>query len=1075
MYAPAKNIIDNNELKLFEELNHILEEQKNIDIASGYFNLGGFALVKEKLKGAENFRLLLGKTPSFEEGNSSHDLFDAFSKSVKKDLEKTEFNRDNDNTTDELIRFLKQDNVQVRLYKDSFLHGKAYIFDNIAIIGSSNFTYSGLGGNTSRGFNTELNSVMQFTEAQYLKNMWFERLWNLESTVDFKEQLIKILEASKFGNKTTPYEVYIKALFELEKESIEYRLNIDVNNESVIDLTEFQEDAVKRVYSRLNRYNGVIVADSVGLGKTWIAKKVIEEYGIFNRKGYIVVCPAQLRDNMWVPELRGIGLPDYIISQEYLSNNVDNIRELIRSHTERKPEDIELIVVDESHNFRNSLSNRWEALYSLIEECTTETNSPKLILLTATPINNSIWDLYYQIMLITRNNNTAFMKDNIPDLKEYFKDIEKSGDVSRLEILLNQIAIRRTRQYIKAKYPDATIGGKKITFPKRNLKSLNYKLNETYRGLYQEIADKIENDLNMAYYHLESKYKFGSIDDLEAGRMQGLAGIFKTVLLKRLESSVEAFRKSIIKQIHFLEIFKDFFFNREMLFTKTFFNKYINSETENIEGFNIEDYVDVDKISSNEVKEIDLRNYDVESFKKDLEEDIKILKELYEDTIAITPDKDAKLNTFKEKLYELSRDNNKIIVFSYFTDTLNYIYDEIIQDTKYLGKLDMNIEKIDGSTPPKRREKIVSTFMGETPTLEEEEIDIIFSTDVLSEGQNLQKAKYLINYDLHWNPTRMIQRAGRIDRLGSPFDEIEIYNFFPEDELEELLRLVGRLQSKIRDINDSIGLDASVLGETIQPKVFGTLKIMREGSEQEQEKLMNELEQENFGGSEKFWLPLKEFIDKNSLQLLQNLPYGIKSGLHKEGIKGVFYSFRYKTDDKFKDYHYWLLYDIEKKQWIEDKGEILDYIKCKEDTPRVFNEEIDIYKLYDEAVELIKSKFISFMAAQTVHENRENKMIRTIIDELFYFRQEYEYEYEDPETVQRIDDLLNKIDQIILTKKRMQDIRKIWRSYLKEEINFKKFLSTMLEYFEGKKVLSSQKYKPFKQENLNLVCIDVIS
>ena len=124
MYAPAKNIIDNNELKLFEELNHILEEQKNIDIASGYFNLGGFALVKEKLKGAENFRLLLGKTPSFEEGNSSHDLFDAFSKSVKKDLEKTEFNRDNDNTTDELIRFLKQDNVQVRLYKDSFYMGR---------------------------------------------------------------------------------------------------------------------------------------------------------------------------------------------------------------------------------------------------------------------------------------------------------------------------------------------------------------------------------------------------------------------------------------------------------------------------------------------------------------------------------------------------------------------------------------------------------------------------------------------------------------------------------------------------------------------------------------------------------------------------------------------------------------------------------------------------------------------------------------------------------------------------------------------------------------------------------------
>jgi superfamily II DNA or RNA helicase len=1079
MYTPQKNIIDNNEIKLFNELNNILTEQKNLDVASGFFNIGGFALVKDNLKSTNKFRLLLGKTPSIEDQNNHGNLFNEFSNRVKNEMESEEFNAKNDSVTDELINFLKRDNVEVKLYKDSFLHGKAYIFDDISIIGSSNFTFSGLGGNSSRGFNTELNSVKHHIETQYLKKEWFENLWNLESNKDFKEKLIEILEESKFGNKTTPYEVYMKALFELEKESIEYRLERDFDNDdSRVDLTEFQQDAVKRVYSRLNRYNGVMIADSVGLGKTWIAKKVIEEYGIFDRKGFMVVCPAQLRDNMWIPELKELGVSNYIVSQESLSNHVDNIDWLINHNINRKPENIELIVIDESHNFRNPLSNRWEALFTLIEKCTTEGNIPKLLLLTATPINNSIWDLYHQIMLITRNDPTAFMKDNIPDLKDYFRDIDKNNETSQLDNLLNQIAIRRTRQYIQSEYPEAKIGGKDITFPERKLKQLDYNLDETYKGLYQEIANKIENDLNMAYYNLEADYKYEAIDDLQAGRMKGLSGIFKTILLKRLESSVEAFRISVSRQINFLKLFKELFFEKELLFTKTFFNKYVSKENDSINDFDVSDYKNIDRIISDDddLEKIDLKNYDVNNLEKDLDKDIAIFTEMYNETEMIFPEEDAKLNRLKEKLLDLKKDNSKIVLFSYFTDTLNYIYKEILKDKTYMNKLNLNIKKIDGGVSPSRREKIVSDFMNDTKNLEGKNIDVIFSTDVLSEGQNLQQAKFLINYDLHWNPTRMIQRAGRIDRLGSDFDEIKIYNFFPEDELESLLKLVGNLQNKIEDINNSIGLDASVLGEKINPKVFGTLKIMKEGTEEQKEQLLNDLENEKFGGSERFWLPLKEFIDNNAINQLQELPDGIKSGLEKKGIKGVFYSFRYLTDNKFKDYHYWLLYDLINKKWITNKSKIINYIQCKEDTDRFFNKNIDIYSLYDEAVNQIKESFSIVQDVSTFQDSRSEKFLRELTDELFYFRGEYEFKYEDPETVRELDILLDKIDKINFTKKRLKDIRKIWRQYINKEIeSTEELIKILIAYFKEKKILDFKERKEFKKDNLKLICIDVIN
>ncbi len=254
--------------------------------------------------------------------------------------------------------------------------------------------------------------------------------------------------------------------------------------------------------------------------------------------------------------------------------------------------------------------------------------------------------------------------------------------------------------------------------------------------------------------------------------MTAIGGIFRTILLKRLESSVNAFRLSVKNQILFLDNLKAYLSDGCLLSKKTF-NKYLLLADEELEPDDIRD----------ELIEFDKSKYRFEELVDDIDQDIKLLAGILGKVATITPSKDAKLRVLKENLLNLSR-NGQIVVFTYYADTLEYIAKEIKNDPKFSC---LSIEAVSGSgstgKTPSQRAQIIDDFA-------QKKIDIVLSTDVLSEGQNLQSAQYLINYDLHWNPTRMIQRAGRIDRIGSQFNEIFIFNFFPEDELEELLKLV---------------------------------------------------------------------------------------------------------------------------------------------------------------------------------------------------------------------------------------------------------------------------------------------
>ncbi|RKY84305.1 hypothetical protein DRQ09_08825, partial [candidate division KSB1 bacterium] len=571
MYRPESSIIDNSKLKLFEELDKILREQSSLDVACAYFNIAGFQLIKDALAGTEKFRLLMGKTPAIDE--KKPDIFqpeEFYKENLRKDLEKEIFERDKKEAVVSLIELLKNDAWEVRLFNKGFLHGKAYIFDKLVIVGSSNFTYAGF---TS---NTELNAVLDEAYARYIREEWFEKMWN--ESRDFKEELIKILDESKFGTKEyPPFYIFIKSLYELQKKDILFEHETpSILPPSEVDLANFQDDAVKRIYSRLKAYNGVLIADSVGLGKTWIAKKVIEDFGFYRRRRFVVVCPASVDETLWRPELKSIGLSENIIHQEELGREDFNFDDLERK-LNFKLTDISLIVVDESHNFRNPFSNRYENLFTFIEKAG-EKQKPKVLFLTATPMNNTHWDLYFQLMLIAQNNRRIFLKEGIFNIEDRFKKADK-GDISQLADILQIISIRRTRQYIKNNYPDAKYKDEKgkwidIKFPERKLTEIYYSLDETYQGLYYQIAEKIEKELNLAYYRLEEYRITGKRDEMELGRMKALGGILQTLLLKRLESSVEAFRKSIQTQIDFLSHFKDVF-KKGMVLRRKFYNKYI--------------------------------------------------------------------------------------------------------------------------------------------------------------------------------------------------------------------------------------------------------------------------------------------------------------------------------------------------------------------------------------------------------------------------------------------------------------------------------------------------------------------
>ena len=437
------------------------------------------------------------------------------------------------------------------------------------------------------------------------------------------------------------------------------------------------------------------------------------------------------------------------------------------------------------------------------------------------------------------------------------------------------------------------------------LRTIEYDLGAAYGGLYQEIVVAIER-LSLAPYQLESYRKQSAIRDeqehqWEKGREVALVGIFKTRFLKRLESSVFAFRESLRRGLVFEETYLDYLLDGTVVSSRDFQNlmRFLarDEEDEPAAGSVAEDLDAVAEARAylESLPKVDLNQYDLRKLRRQVEQDIELLRGLYERTASLAA-ADGKFERLKELLAgELK--GKKVLIFSSFKDTSRYLHRNLTAEDCAAWRQQAgnpHIRRIDSGNHPDERGAILAQFaplgsgkegIGGPP------IDILVSTDVLSEGQNLQDCGTLINYDLTWNPIRLVQRNGRIDRIGSPHAEsgISIYNFFPEAELEALLHLVEQLQSRISVIDDLGLLDASVLGEIVHPRTFNTLRRIRaeDGAVLDEEEARAEL-----AGPEVLLKNLKELLNREGAESVGDLPNGIHSGLRRRECYGMFFYFQ---------------------------------------------------------------------------------------------------------------------------------------------------------------------------------------
>lgn len=1013
-------VIDNQSHQLSAVLNYLLTNTgvQAMDIATAYFSVRGYQQLAENLNQIGNFRLLLGAEPSAGEDIGMHPLDTRIRGLIQQDLNTEPFNEETLQLVEDLIAFLQRDDVEVKLYhgegsRRRFLHAKCYLLYGgrngqlaldarfnplVGIVGSSNFTGPGL--TTNQELNTvhktlldtaEVDDAEARAEVSYHANnrgnqqitlenrrlikseagaraimdlrTWYDQQWH--QAEDFKEALIDLLWESKFGQfEYTPYEVYMKALYEYFKADLGDSPAPDATR-TAIELAEFQEDAVRKARQILRKYDGVMVADSVGLGKTWVGKRLLEDYAYHMRQKALVICPAALR-SMWQRELRSATIAADVVSQE----------ELGRAEFDLYPyRDVDVILIDEAHNFRNKLANRYQQLETLISANGRRGRDgarKKVILLTATPINNTVFDLYNQINLFTGNDQSYFAGAGIADLKRYFLAARRAANDRQASIelfnLLEEVVVRRTRPFIRAAYENATIGGHPIHWPERRLRTVEYGLERTYEGIYAAIVETIES-LNLAQYSLENyKRDRDDIDEFELGREQALIGIFKSRFLKRLESSVYAFRVSVRRALEFTKTFQQEVLNKRLLRSADF--RKLLSLIESDDDFDappharsreMEDHADA-RAYLESLETLNHEAYDLSALNQALQDDIEALTDIWYRIQNVPADKDAKLTRLKELLGGDLR-GKKLLIFTYYRDTALYLEEELAgkNGEAFRHRIgNPHIRVVHGGDSTDTRDRAVSAFAPFAHDREElagtdAEIDILISTDALSEGQNLQDAGYLLNYDLHWNPTRMIQRAGRIDRLGSRFDTLWIYNMFPDQGLENLLHLIENLSTKIDTINASGFLDASVLGEVVNPRNFNTLRRIREEDNTvitEEETLVE------LASSEGLLRELQQQIfDEERRQWLESLPDGIHSGLRRERARGVFFYFTAPDRSNKGKQHFWRYYDVETGRILDNRYLIADMIKCQPDTPRYIPEQgVDIFAIQESVIaDIIRS------------------------------------------------------------------------------------------------------------------------
>lgn len=813
-------------------LRQYIREESLCSIATAYFTVSGFELVAEKLEKLKNFRMLLGAEPGV----------DPLRMTIL-DIWKNIDIRDSPKQAERAVEFFSKENVRIKLHSGPFFHGKSYILNHpqpvfekrmspktteksesaverdrptqliykgkaakksdysVALVGSSNFTFGGLHNNA------ELNLLDVSGESIPELLTWFEERW--QTSEDIKEEFIELLKG--YYTPFAPFWIYAKALYELYKEDLGG--SKEGKPGSTVELADFQTAGYKSAQRILELRKAVLISDAPGLGKTFIGGKLLEDYGYYKREPALIICPAEV-EPIWRKFASKHNIPvGDILHTEALGRGVKNG---CPHCPPQKCKDYSFILVDESHHFRNSEAGRYIWMQQLLALPKPEVKvegklvqlDRKLVFVTATPVNNSVWDLYYQLRLMYGPElDDIALGQGIKDVIKYFERAEE-GD-GNLYDLIEKVAVRRSRTFIKEYYPNATIDGHTINFPERELERINYVMHSSLEGLYAKAAMTITS-CKLVPYRVENYRKIAK-DESKVFRGELLSTLFRILLLKRLESSLRAFQCTLQ---NIIDLFQATLQNLE------------KGRVMTVENFR--DYLKAIELSQEDEGTLDLNpeqffeqaeNFDLNSMKDDIESDLQILTSV----LNLMPKDSAKLVEIDQKFQavklKLKNSKEKILIFTSFKDTADFLFKNLQSPNQVIGIVTGEEARVWTGTEEigSNRAKIISLFSPlsnqYTVPNDEREIQILIATDVLSEAINLQDAGRVMNYDFPWNPMKLVQRAGRIDRIGSNYKKITIYNLFYEEGMEIILGLMKNLLGKIAQVHRSVGLEWSLLGE----------------------------------------------------------------------------------------------------------------------------------------------------------------------------------------------------------------------------------------------------------------------
>lgn len=999
-----QNIFTNQEgNKLADALKKKLVASKRADFVVGWFFLTGLRELKDEIEHLEKLRILAGSKTNKATAEIML-LSERYENAVAKALEDLQhpneariqeiLNREAEamvrhistiKPTKENIEFIKwfwqklsEGKIEVRIYPKETLHAKLYLLHpsgrkkgpGVAFVGSSNLSISGI------SLNTELNIALTDKKNYEFLSQWFEELWKDSERADFTQMLTHAVERSWVMNKdVTPFRVYLRLLHEIF--SIEDFIQVpDVAKKlGEVELYDFQLDAVRDAYQRLQKYNGVFLADVPGVGKTYMGSALLthlQEEG----KRALVIGPPKLREN-WeeVLSLFGVGTARFF-SHGKLEDVVNDERLMAR----------DIILIDESHHFRNPDTQRYKDIELICE-------GKLVILVGATPQNLSIRDIYNQVRLFTPSEAFHQFRIDPPLLKEYF-DACEVGEAN-LENLIDQIVIRRTRKDIKELYKH-----EELTFPKRKGPyRIDYSIDEVYPGgLYKRLSNFIES-LTFARYDVGSYVKEEAFTPDERQRIKiagkNLKRIMRIILFRRLESSVAALRDSALwmKKSHdaFLKALSE--------------DKILMGEAAEDIYDQIRGGADLEDIEIPESAE-SAKKFNVKDLKKNIEADQEIFVEI-ENLISvekIPPEEDDKLQMLIKYLKSPEINGKKTIIFTQFASTVKYLGQEL---KKRFPKVDFVsqdtgqvLTKAYRFSPKSNRKKISK----------DEEINILASTEILSEGLNLQDGQVVINYELHWNPVRIIQRIGRIDRIGSEHEEIFVYNFFPQEEVEREIRVEEKVNKRIDEIIRLYGADEKTISmaeDEVRRRLF-RIYTQDERSLEEEEIVST---------AHKYrqkWLKLqKEHPEEYRLAL--SLPEMMGIGLRsKEDGIAVFC----RSDDYFR----LRLADLKGGILEKDDWKVLPLLECSSETLKE-----KIFKTHYDVVEKARKIFEKEANQRELKRQLLEKIKEQAIKKLGLLKRGKSEAFKE-----KVRELINKIEDSLLRSEDKRKLRSVLRKYGKE-------------------------------------------